>query len=60
MEEITKIGLEVFGNIEKLELWLHTPNNALGGFKPFELLNDVNGKDLIVRELNFISYGILA
>lgn len=57
--EVTKIGLDVFGNIEKLKLWLNTPSYALGKLKPIELLKDSYGKELVVSELMRINYGIL-
>lgn len=59
MEEITKIGIDVFGGMEKWEIWLHTPNNALKGLKPVELLDEPNGKNLIIKELILINHGIL-
>jgi putative toxin-antitoxin system antitoxin component (TIGR02293 family) len=59
MAEVTKMGLEVFGNIEKLKLWLNTPNYALGNLKPIDLLKDSYGKDLVMSELVRINHGIL-
>jgi uncharacterized protein (DUF2384 family) len=41
--EVTKVGLEVFGNIEKLKLWLNTPRFSFGKLKPIELLKDSYG-----------------
>jgi putative toxin-antitoxin system antitoxin component (TIGR02293 family) len=60
MAEVTDVGLDVFGNIEKFRLWLATPNFALGNRKPIELLQDSNGKELVIGELTRINYGILA
>lgn len=37
MAEVTKIGLDAFGDIDKFKLWLDTPNFALGRIKPLEL-----------------------
>ncbi|GAA4455267.1 type II RES/Xre toxin-antitoxin system antitoxin [Rurimicrobium arvi] len=59
MAEVTKVGLDVFGNMEKLRLWLNTPNYALGRLKPIELLKDSYGKELVISELTRINYGIL-
>ena len=56
--EVTNIGLEVFGNMEKLKLWLDTPNYALGRLKPIELLKDSYGKDMVIGELTRINHGI--
>ena len=60
MAEVTNIGLDVFGDMEKFKLWLSTPNFALGKRKPIELLKDSYGKELVVGELTRINYGILA
>lgn len=58
MAEVTKVGLDVFGNIEKLKLWLNTPSYALGNLKPIELLKDSYGKEMVISELNRINHGI--
>jgi putative toxin-antitoxin system antitoxin component (TIGR02293 family) len=59
MAEVTKVGLEVFGDLEKLKLWLNTPCFALGKLKPIELLKDSYGKEMVLAELNRINHGIL-
>jgi putative toxin-antitoxin system antitoxin component (TIGR02293 family) len=59
MAEVTSMGLDVFGSMEKLGLWLNTPNYALGNLKPAELLKDSYGKDLVMAELTRINHGIL-
>lgn len=60
MAEVTQAGLEVFNDREKFKLWLETPNFALGGPKPVELLKDSYGKELVLSELTRINYGIFA
>jgi putative toxin-antitoxin system antitoxin component (TIGR02293 family) len=60
MAEVTQLGLDVFGNMDKLKLWLETPSYALGNLKPMELLKDSYGKDMVIGELTRINYGILA
>lgn len=59
MAEVTTVGLDVFGNIDKLKQWLNTPSYALGSFKPIELLKDSYGKELVMNELTRINHGIL-
>jgi putative toxin-antitoxin system antitoxin component (TIGR02293 family) len=59
MAEVTKVGLDVFGEMEKLKLWLNTPNFSLGKLKPIELLTDSYGKEMVIGELTRINYGIL-
>ena len=58
--EVTNVGLDVFGDMEKCELWLDTPNFSLGNLKPLELLSDSYGKEMVISELTRINYGILA
>ena len=59
LAEVTAIGLETFGSMTKLQLWLNTPNFALGNLKPLEMLKDSYGKDLVLSELIRINHGIL-
>jgi len=59
MAEVTDVGLDVFGDMDKFKLWLNTPNYALGNLLPIELLRDSYGKELVVGELTRISHGIL-
>ena len=59
MAEVIQLGLDVFEDIEKLNLWLHTPTYSLGNLKPFELLKDSYGKEMVMGELTRINYGIL-
>ena len=58
MAEVTSVGLDVFGELDKFKLWLDTPNFALGKLKPMELLKDSYGKELVISELTRINYGI--
>lgn len=59
MAEVTKVGLDVFGDLDKLKLWLNTPCFALGKLKPIELLKDSYGKEMVISELHRINHGIL-
>jgi putative toxin-antitoxin system antitoxin component (TIGR02293 family) len=60
LAEVTNVGLDVFGDMEKFKLWLDTPNFSLGNLKPIELLRDSYGKEMVIGELTRINYGILA
>ena len=60
LAEVTSAGLGAFGDLDKFRLWLNTPNFALGGSKPVELLENSYGKDLVLSELNNIEFGIFA
>lgn len=59
MAEVTNIGIDVFGDMDKFKLWLDTPNFSLGNLKPMELLQDSYGKEMVISELTRINYGIL-
>lgn len=58
MAEVTKVGLDVFGDMQKFKLWLDTPNFALEKNKPLEMLKDSYGKDMVLAELHRINHGI--
>lgn len=60
LTEVTHVGLDVFGHIDKFRIWLDTPNFSLGNLKPIDLLKDSYGKELVLAELTRINYGILA
>ena len=55
-----KKGIEVFGDTEKFNSWLHTQNLALGKIKPKELFDSSFGISLLKDELTRIEHGILA
>lgn len=55
-----KKGIEVFGDKEKFNSWLHTKNLALGKIKPKELFDSSFGISLLKDELTRIEHGILA
>ncbi len=60
LAEVTNFGLEVFGDNKKFKLWLETPNYVLGNQKPFDLMKDSYGKEMVMGELTHIDQGILA
>lgn len=60
MAEVTELGVNLFGCLDRFRAWLGTPSFALGNIKPLELLRDSFGKEMIVGELTRIRYGILA
>ncbi|HAK10921.1 MAG TPA: antitoxin [Chitinophagaceae bacterium] len=59
MAEVTNVGVDVFGDMNKFKLWLETPNFSLGNLKPIDLLKDSYGKELVISELTRINHGIL-
>ena len=60
MAEVTYVGLDTFGDMDKFKLWLDTPNFSLGSLRPLELLKDSYGKEMVLAELTRINHGILA
>lgn len=58
--EVTELGLEVFGNVKNFKNWMNKPSYALGGLAPRALLVDSYGKELVLRELTAIEYGLFA
>ena len=53
-------GVGVFGNTQKLDVWLESNNVALGGIKPKELLDSTFGIAMLRDELIRIEHGVLA
>ncbi len=60
MTELLSLGIEVFGDRDKLYHWLMKETFALGGRSPQSLLTNGYGRDLVMRELTHIEYGIFA
>lgn len=60
LAEVTSLGKDVFDSEEQFYLWLNTPSFALGNLKPFELLKDSYGKEMVMNELQKIDQGIFA
>jgi putative toxin-antitoxin system antitoxin component (TIGR02293 family) len=58
--EVALLGNQVFDTPGHFQQWLNTPCYALGSHKPFELLQDSYGKELVLNELNRIDHGIFA
>lgn len=58
MAEVTELGMDVFGDMDKLKLWLDTPNFALGSYRPKDLIKDSYGKEMVVGELTRVNFGI--
>lgn len=58
LAEVTMLGKEVFDSEEQFYLWLHTNNYALENLKPFDLLKDSYGKEMVMNELHKIQYGV--
>jgi putative toxin-antitoxin system antitoxin component (TIGR02293 family) len=53
-------GTEVFESLENFQRWFNTPNTALGGKAPKELVNLQTGTQLVMDELTRIDHGVFA
>lgn len=52
------LGYEVFDTKEDFKQWLNAPSKALGGKKPFELLDSSLGFELVQNEIVRVQYNV--
>lgn len=60
LAEVIVYGTEVFEDVDKLRLWMDTPSLALGHKRPIDLVKNSYGKELVMRELTALEYGVFA
>ncbi|MBC7474709.1 MAG: DUF2384 domain-containing protein [Candidatus Sericytochromatia bacterium] len=58
LAELVTKGVNVFGEKNKFVIWLNHPNLALSNKKPFELLENQYGIEMVFDELGRIEYGV--
>jgi putative toxin-antitoxin system antitoxin component (TIGR02293 family) len=58
LADIYSYGYEVFENDERFNKWMCSPNQALGGKPPFELVNSQFGREEIRNIIGRIEYGV--
>jgi len=51
-------GLEVFQDKSKLNGWLNTPNKALGGKVPYDVMDNQFGREEVLNLLGRIQWGV--
>lgn len=51
-------GKEIFGEADKFTRWLSNQNQALGGIRPIELLNNPLGNNMVYSLLGRIDFGV--
>jgi len=51
-------GLAFFGDADKLRAWLYKENRALGGQRPFDLMNTPTGLRLVSNVLGRLGEGV--
>ncbi len=52
------LGYKVFDNKDDFKVWLKSSSKALGGKKPFDLLDSSFGFELVEREIYRIQYSV--
>lgn len=59
VQQLEKIGIQVFGTLDKYNFWLYSDNAAFGGVKPASILENSSGIGILKDELIKIEHGIL-
>ncbi|SEI72822.1 putative toxin-antitoxin system antitoxin component, TIGR02293 family [Dyadobacter sp. SG02] len=58
LENMTELGIEVFGDLKAFERWLRTPREVLGETQDFSTLRSFWGVKLICNELGRMEHGV--
>jgi len=58
LADIYAYGYQVFENENRFNDWVFAPNHALGGQKPFDLLDSQYGREEIKNLIGRIEYGV--
>lgn len=58
--EVAAKGAKVFGDKEKLLLWMNHPNKALADKTPMSLLSSKFGVDVVLDELGRMEHGVFS
>lgn len=56
--DLYSYGFEVFEDESKFNEWVFSPNQALGGKQPFELLDNQFGREEVKNVIGRIDYGV--
>jgi putative toxin-antitoxin system antitoxin component (TIGR02293 family) len=56
--DIYSYGYEVFEDTERFNEWIFRPNKALGGQRPYDLLNNQFGREELKALIGRIEYGV--
>jgi len=49
---------KILGSYEKATIWLKSPNRALGGQKPEQLVRNKSGRKRVLQVLGRIEHGV--
>ena len=58
LARIVSFATEMIGDLQKAARWLQTPNRALEGHRPFDLLDTDTGVEAVRDVLGRIAYGV--
>jgi putative toxin-antitoxin system antitoxin component (TIGR02293 family) len=58
VEDLYTYGFEVFDDKEKFNQWMFTNNKALGGQPPYDLIDNIFGREEVRKILGRIEYGV--
>ena len=58
MADIYSYGYEVFEDEDRFNRWMFTPNQALGGQVPYELMDNQFGREEVRNIIGRIEYGV--
>jgi putative toxin-antitoxin system antitoxin component (TIGR02293 family) len=58
LADIYSYGYEVFEEIDRFNQWIFRPNQALGGQRPFDFLDNQFGREEVRNLIGRIDYGV--
>ncbi|WP_353717665.1 antitoxin Xre/MbcA/ParS toxin-binding domain-containing protein [Dyadobacter sp. 676] len=58
LADIYSYGYEVFEDVERFNDWVFRPNQALGGQRPFDFLDNQFGREEVKNLIGRIDYGV--
>jgi len=58
LEDIYLYGYEVFEDQVKFKQWMFTPNRALGGKSPYDIIDNQFGREEVKNLIGRIDYGV--
>ena len=60
LADLYDYGYQVFGGTENFNAWMFSPNKALGGEKPYNLMDTQYGKEEVRHLIGRIEYGVFS
>lgn len=58
LADIYSFGYEVFEDIDRFNQWIFRPNQALGGQRPFDFLDNQFGREEVRNLIGRVDYGV--